>query len=348
MKDTHLLFSDNIVKVNPVPLPPAIDISLKDKSEDNNTIIYGSIKTSSNWISITDTKTDEFNALKQYLNPPSYTATFPITGEQLREIFCTNIDKCKSPSLEECENVANLINKYSDLFEINTALRMAHFLGQVGWESNNLKAMGKKSGEGTCYNQKSTGWEKIWFKSTWKELPFNYTGCPEAPPNNKKPRKNKNHWTDISEVPKKYICDGGEVVADTAGKNLFSYVYRCEGGNGDEASGDGFRYRGHGIMQLTWKKQYVAFEAWLQLKGFPKDFNKILTNPDEGFKNLELDILSGMWYWDRGNCNGTADKIQSGSTRDEFDKITKKINDGLLDSDKRKEIFEKSYSILKK
>ncbi|WP_337045417.1 fibronectin type III domain-containing protein [Emticicia sp. 17c] len=61
----QLLFSDNIVKVNPVPLPPAVDISLKDKSEDNNTIIYGSIKTSSNWISITDTKTDEFKALKQ-------------------------------------------------------------------------------------------------------------------------------------------------------------------------------------------------------------------------------------------------------------------------------------------
>ena len=189
--------------------------------------------------------------------------------------------------------------------------------------------------------------KKFGLNQLGKNCPLN-TGCPEAPPNNKKPRKNKNHWTDISEVPKKYICDGGEVVADTAGKNLFSYVYRCEGGNGDEASGDGFRYRGHGIMQLTWKKQYVAFEAWLQLKGFPKDFNKILTNPDEGFKNLELDILSGMWYWDRGNCNGTADKIQSGSTRDEFDKITKKINDGLLDSDKRKEIFEKSYSILKK
>jgi putative chitinase len=83
----QLLFSDNIVKINPVPLPPAIDISLKDKSEDNNTIVYGSIKTSSNWISITDTKTDEFNALKQYLNPPSYAATFQITGEQLREIY---------------------------------------------------------------------------------------------------------------------------------------------------------------------------------------------------------------------------------------------------------------------
>jgi len=158
MKDTHLLFSDNIVKVNPVPLPPAIDISLKDKSEDNNTIIYGSIKTSSNWISITDTKTDEFNALKQYLNPPFYTATFEITGEQLREIYCIDSDgnplkKCKSPSLEKCTEIANLINKYSDQFEITDALKMSHFIGQIGAESNGGQLENSYSAAGISFHQ---------------------------------------------------------------------------------------------------------------------------------------------------------------------------------------------------
>ncbi|AFK02685.1 hypothetical protein Emtol_1539 [Emticicia oligotrophica DSM 17448] len=55
MIDTPLLFSDNIVKVNPVPLPPAIDISLKDRHEKGTTIGYGyESRASTNWITITD------------------------------------------------------------------------------------------------------------------------------------------------------------------------------------------------------------------------------------------------------------------------------------------------------
>ena len=224
---------------------------------------------------------------------------------------------------------------------------MAHFLGQVGWESGRLMAMGTKSGEGTCYKEKSTGWN-IWYKLTWKELPYDHTGCPDAPDNNSQRVKNKNSWSSISEVPKKYICDGGEVTSKIAGKNLFCYVYRCEGGNGDENSCDGYTYRGHGIMQLTWKKQYEAYNKWLVSKGFSSDYKSLLSDPDEGFKDMEIDILSGMWYWDINTCNEAADKIKSGCTQVEFDKITGNINKGLVDSDKRKIIFEDSYKILNK
>ncbi|SFQ50982.1 Predicted chitinase, partial [Pseudarcicella hirudinis] len=267
-------------------------------------------------------------------------ATFPVTGTQLHEIF-------PDTPQDRCDEVAALLNKYSDKFEINTPLRMAHFLGQVGWESGRLMAMGTKSGEGTCYKEKSTGWN-IWYKLTWKELPYDHTGCPDAPDNNSQRVKNKNSWSSISEVPKKYICDGGEVTSKIAGKNLFCYVYRCEGGNGDENSCDGYTYRGHGIMQLTWKKQYEAYNKWLVSKGFSSDYKSLLSDPDEGFKDMEIDILSGMWYWDINTCNEAADKIKSGCTQVEFDKITGKINKGLVDSDKRKIIFEDSYKILNK
>ena len=267
-------------------------------------------------------------------------ATFPITGEQLKEIF-------PKTDQSRCDEVADLINKYSDKFEINTPLRMAHFLGQIGWESAQLRAMGETSGEGTCYKKASAGWS-IWFSLTWKETPFN-ADCSDAPENSQsKKRIKKNSWKNISDVPLKYICNGGEVTKAVAGKNLFCYVYRCEGGNGDEASCDGYRYRGHGIMQLTWKKQYDAFNNWLISKGFPSDYGEVSSDPDEGFKNKEIDVLSGMWYWDINNCNKIADIIPSGSSEEEYGQITKKINVRLLENKKRNILFEQSYSILNK
>ena len=96
---------------------------------------------------------------------PPVVASFPISGAQLKEIF-------PSTDQSRCDEVAEIINKYSDKFEINTPLRMAHFLGQIGWESAQLKAMGEKSGEGTWYKKASAGWS-IWFSLTWKETPFN-------------------------------------------------------------------------------------------------------------------------------------------------------------------------------
>ncbi|WP_169579782.1 glycoside hydrolase family 19 protein [Runella zeae] len=271
---------------------------------------------------------------------PPVAASFPISGAQLKEIFPTT-------DQSRCDEVAEIINKYSDKFEINTPLRMAHFLGQIGWESAQLKAMGEKSGEGTCYKKASAGWS-IWFSLTWKEIPFN-KDCSDAPDDSQKSQKiKKNGWSSINDVPKKYICDGGEVEKSEAGKNLFCYVYRCEGGNGDENSCDGYRYRGHGIMQLTWKKQYESFNKWLISQGFDNDYKQVLTDPDEGFKDKDIDVLSGLWFWAKNDCNQEADKLDENCSQNEYDKLTKKINNGLLESNKRKQLFLKTYEILKK
>ncbi|WP_044171410.1 glycoside hydrolase family 19 protein [Flectobacillus major] len=305
-------------------------------SEPNSTNILLSVN-----VQDSERQKEKVDAVWGFLSGDKTNATFPITGEQLHNIF-------QGTDLSRCTEVANIINKYSDKFELNTPLRMAHFLGQIGWESNQLKAMGEGNGEGTCFKKASGQWNNIWFRQTWKEIPFSKE-CSDAPDDNQSKEKIlKNGWDKIEDVPKRYICDGGEVSSSEAGKRLYCFVYRCEGGNGDENSCDGYRYRGHGIMQLTWKKQYIAFDKWLQSKGFVADYNKSLSDPDEGFKNTELNVLSGMWFWNKADCNNTADTIESGSTQSEFDKITKKNNTGLDASDKRKEIFENSYSILKK
>jgi len=130
----QLLFSDNIVKVNPVPLPPAIDISLKDRHEKGTTISYGyESNVSTNWITITDNNKEEFLDLKRYLG-----------GE-------ANCDMAKDLTLEQLKTIAphaskanrtkylEPINQTMTTNDINTVLRKAHFLGTILHESGSLR-----------------------------------------------------------------------------------------------------------------------------------------------------------------------------------------------------------------
>ena len=271
-------------------------------------------------------------------------ATFPITGDQLKEIFPTT-------EQSRCNEVAELINKYSDKFEINTPLRMAHFLGQVGIESARFEAFGARTGENPCYKKTNIAWKHSagragWIANkTWVETPIS-EGCDDYTDDKKKKRKHPN-WDTVDDVPSKYICSKSNP-SNVAGKALLSYVYRCEGGNGDEASRDGFRYRGHGVMQLTWKKQYVEFDSWLQTQGYQENYKKVVSDPDVAFADPDIDMISAMRFWQKNKCNDTADDLPKGTSESDFKDITKKINSGLNHNHERWEIFNKSISLLKK
>jgi hypothetical protein len=61
-------------------------------------------------------------------------------------------------------------------------------------------------------------------------------------------------------------------------KNLASYVYAKRYGNGDEASGDGYNYRGRGLIQITFHDNYEAFSR--EHKRFPDDQQVFVQDPD--------------------------------------------------------------------
>lgn len=93
-------------------------------------------------------------------------------------------------------------------------------------------------------------------------------------------------------------------------------VYANRFGNGDEASGDGFRYRGRGIVHLTFKKNYEA--ARVALAGSVGD---IVAKPELA-SEPEAAVLIACWYWSTRKLNDLADK-------GDFEGITKGINGGL-------------------
>ncbi len=122
-------------------------------------------------------------------------------------------------------------------------------------------------------------------------------------------------------VPEEYVSSAtNPVKGEDLTKKFLSYVYQCEGGNGNSTTTDGYTYRGHGAIQLTWKKTYQAFDAWLKANYKPK-YKDVVANPKAIDEDKELFVLSAMWFWEINDLNKLSDDNNVKS-------ITFKINSG--------------------
>lgn len=99
-----------------------------------------------------------------------------------------------------------------------------------------------------------------------------------------------------------------------------NYVYANRMGNGDENSGDGFRYRGGGFLQNTGKNQYAKLSL--------KTGINFLAHP-ELIEKEENAMICALLFWHENKLNDLADK-------DNMIGITKKINGGINGLDDRK------------
>jgi putative chitinase len=110
---------------------------------------------------------------------------------------------------------------------------------------------------------------------------------------------------------------------------LANCVYAGRNGNGDEASGDGFRYRGRGLIQLTGRSNYERAADALA-----RDY---VATPDL-VAAAEDACLTAGWFWDTGNLNALADAGR-------FDAITRAVNGpAMAGADERRELFERALT----
>jgi putative chitinase len=107
-------------------------------------------------------------------------------------------------------------------------------------------------------------------------------------------------------------------------ERIANRVYANRMGNGDEASGDGWKYRGRGALQLTGKSNYQAFADYI---GRPD----VMTNPD--LVAGELCFESALWFFDRNKLWSICDQ---GITDAAILALTKRINGGVHGLDDRK------------
>ena len=113
-------------------------------------------------------------------------------------------------------------------------------------------------------------------------------------------------------------------------EKIANRVYANRMGNGDEASGDGWKYRGRGLIQLTGKDNYAAFSL--------KANNNALLEPDS-VAEPELAAMSAGWFWDTNGLNKLSDM---GDVR----AATRRINGGFNGLADREAKYNKLTTIL--
>lgn len=174
-------------------------------------------------------------------------------------------------------------------FQINTPLRLAHFLAQCGHESGGFKV----TSENLNYSAKGLmGIFKKYFPT--QQLAESYQRQPQK---------------------------------------IANRVYANRMNNGPEASGEGFKFRGRGYIQLTGKDNYTQFG-----KAIGED---IASNPDSVSGKYAL--LSAAWFWSKNGLNKLADGGASDAT---VTSITKRVNGGTIGLPDRIKHFKEYYHLL--
>lgn len=180
-------------------------------------------------------------------------------------------------------------NQWAEPFEVNTPLRVAHFLAQTFHESANLRFVEEN------LNYSAAALLKVFPKYFNSETAQKYARKPQM---------------------------------------IASRVYANRIGNGNEASGDGWRFHGRGYIQLTGKYNYQKYAESEFCVG------DLMKHP-EWLAKAPGNLKSALFFWWHNGCNAIAD-------RDDADALTRKINGGTNGLANRKFLlrrFKKEFGL---
>jgi putative chitinase len=113
-------------------------------------------------------------------------------------------------------------------------------------------------------------------------------------------------------------------------EKIANKIYGNRMGNGNEASGDGWRYCGRGLIQLTGKENYSWFAASLEIP---------VEEASEYLETFEGAVQSACWFWEENKLNQWADKK-------DILTLTKRINGGTIGLDDRIKHFNHALHVL--
>jgi len=115
---------------------------------------------------------------------------------------------------------------------------------------------------------------------------------------------------------------------------IASRVYGGRMGNGAEPTGDGWKFRGRGYIQLTGKDNYSAFDKFVT--------DDILGNPD--LVSTKFPLMSAAWFFNKNGLWAICDK---GASEAVVTAVTKRVNGGTIGLPDRIKHFNEYYNLLK-
>ena len=117
-------------------------------------------------------------------------------------------------------------------------------------------------------------------------------------------------------------------------QKIANRVYSSRMGNGNEASGEGFKFRGRGYIQLTGKSNYLAFDKTVD--------DDIIANPD--LVATKYPLASAAFFFQKNNLWSICDQ---GATDQVVTSVTKRVNGGTIGLADRIKHFKEYWSLLK-
>jgi putative chitinase len=130
--------------------------------------------------------------------------------------------------------------------------------------------------------------------------------------------------------PKYFPSDDLAQAYEKKPEKIANRIYGNRMGNGPEDSGDGFRYCGRGLIQLTGKDNYSWFAASLEIP---------VEEASEYLETFEGAVQSACWFWETNNLNQWADK-------GDILTLTKRINGGTIGLDDRIKHYNHALHVL--
>lgn len=188
------------------------------------------------------------------------------------------------------EKVLDEISDIQEKFNINSPLRLSHFLSQTGHESGNFRFVREN------LNYSAAALRAVFGRHfPTDQIAEEYARQPER---------------------------------------IANRAYANRMGNGNEESGDGWKYRGRGYIQLTGKNNYTAFSDSIGVD--------VINDPD--LVATRYPLLSAGWFWYTNKLNAIAD---SGGDDSTIRRITRRVNGGLNGIEDRTNKFYQFYELLK-
>jgi putative chitinase len=186
------------------------------------------------------------------------------------------------------------LNEAFGKYNINSNMRIAAFLAQVGHESEQFNTLI----ENLNYSRASR-LVKIW--------------------------------------PKRFLNEAQASAYVNQKEKLGNFVYANRLGNGDASSGDGFRYRGRGLIQITGRSNYAAVGKVLAIDA--------LTQPDLLLAPANA-ASSAAWFWSSRGLNELADDQTDDDDLEDFGTITQIINGGKTGLQARLALYNAILAVL--